>query len=421
MKKKIIYGIVLLLVILGGARGIYSYFVKSDSVQYQFGKVSKTNIENTISASGTLSPVTTVEVGTQVSGTIDAIYVDFNDKVKKGQLLAVLDTTVLKVTLIDAQAGVEKAEANLEQANADFDRNKRLYEKELISEADYLPYQISVKTAQASLKSAQAALQRARQNFEYAFITAPINGIVMAKNVEAGQTVAASLSTPTLFHIAEDLSHMEILVDVDESDIGEIKQGQAVRFEVQAYSDKTFSGTVTQIRLEPETVSNVVTYTVVVDANNNENLLLPGMTATVDFITESRENVLTVPNSALRYQPSEEEMAKAFEKRRAARAAMPADSTHAGPPGGPGAGLPMGEKPKDAGQVWYQGDDGSLAMAMVKIGITDGTNTEIVMTRDLKEGMEVITGIGAAKTTTTTSSTSSSNSNRRFGPPPPGF
>ncbi|MEW5922855.1 MAG: efflux RND transporter periplasmic adaptor subunit [Candidatus Zixiibacteriota bacterium] len=416
MKKKLIYGIVLLLVILGGARGIYSFFVKSDAVQYQFGKVSRTNIENTISASGTLSPVTTVEVGTQVSGTIDAIYVDFNDKVKKGQLLAVLDTTVLKVTLIDAEAGVEKAEAGLEQAKSDFNRNKKLYEKELISEADYLPYQISVKTAEASLKSARAALQRTRQNFEYAFITSPINGIVMAKNVEAGQTVAASLSTPTLFHIAEDLSHMEILVDVDESDIGEIKLGQAVRFEVQAYSDKTFNGTVTQIRLEPETVSNVVTYTVVVDAANNENLLLPGMTATVDFITQSREDALVVPNSALRYQPSEEEMAQAFEKRQAARAAMPVDSTQARPPLGPTGDRPTGERPQDAGQVWYLGDDGSLAMAMVRTGITDGTNTEIVLSRDLKEGMEVITSEGSTKTTT--SSSTSQSSNQRFGPPP---
>lgn len=414
MKKKIIYGIILLLIVVGGAKGIYSFFVENGDVQYQFAKISRADLENTISASGTLSPVTTVDVGTQVSGTIDSVFVDYNDEVREGQLLAVLDTALLKSSLTSAEADLERSEAQLEQAEADFKRYKKLYEKDLISEADYLPYEINVKTQKANLKSSRASLDRAKRNLDYAVILSPISGTVISKGVESGQTVAASFSTPTLFQIAEDLSRMEILVEVDESDIGMIEVGQSVRFEVQAYSDKIFEGTVRQVRLQPTTVSNVVTYTVVVDAANDDGLLLPGMTATVDFIIDSRENVLVIPNTALKFSPSEDEIAKAFEKRQGRMRAR-RDSS------GTDQQMPMvrnrsGQAPEDMGQVWYLGDDGSLEMAMLKIGLSDGVNTEIIMSRDLKEGMEIISKTGSGSS----SSTSNKNSNMGFGGPPPG-
>ena len=418
MKKKVIYGIILLLLIVGGARGIYSFFDKNGDIQYQFTKITRTDLENTISASGTLSPVTTVDVGTQVSGTIDSVFVDYNDNVYEGQLLAVLDTTLLKSSLISAEADLERSKAQLEQAEADYKRYKQLYEKNLISEADYLPYEINVKTQKANLKSSQASLDRAKKNLEYAVILSPISGTVISKAVESGQTVAASFSTPTLFQIAEDLSRMEILVEVDESDIGLIKTGQSVRFEVQTYSDKIFEGTVRQVRLQPTTISNVVTYTVVIDAANDEGLLLPGMTATVDFITDSRENVLVVPNTALKFQPSEEEMADAFKKRRS-QMEVQRDSSNTEQQR-PMARNRSGQLPEDMGRVWYLGNDGTLEMAMLKTGLSDGVNTEIVMSRDLKEGMEIISKSGSSSSS---SANSSQNSNRRFGPPPggPGF
>lgn len=413
MKKKIIYGIILLLIIVGGAKGIYSFFVENGDVQYQFAKISRADLENTISASGTLSPVTTVDVGTQVSGTVDSVFVDYNDEVREGQLLAVLDTALLKSSLTSAEADLERSEAQLEQAEADFKRYKQLYEKELISEADYLPYEINVKTQKANLKSSRASLDRAKRNLDYAVILSPISGTVISKGVESGQTVAASFSTPTLFQIAEDLSRMEILVEVDESDIGLIETGQSARFEVQAYSDKIFEGAVRQVRLQPTTISNVVTYTVVVDAANDDGLLLPGMTATVDFITDSRENVLVIPNTALKFSPSEDEMVNAFEKRRSQMNAK-RDSSGTGQPS-PVVRNRTGQSPEDMGRVWYLGDDGSLEMAMLKIGLSDGVNTEIVMSRDLKEGMEII-----SKSESSTSSSSNQNSNRGFGGRPPG-
>ncbi len=388
---------------------------------YKFGEISRGNLESTISSTGTLSPVVTVEVGTQVSGTIDTVFVDYNDEVKTGQLLAVLDTVLLKASLTDAQANVEKAEASLEQAVADHERFEKLFQKNMISEADFLPYQIALKTSRASLKSAEASAQRAKANLDYAIIRSPIDGTVIAKNVEAGQTVAASLSTPTLFQIAQDLSRMEILADVDESDIGLIKSGQKVRFEVQAYSDRTFTGTVTQVRLQPTTISNVVTYTVVVEAANDGNLLLPGMTATVDFIVDSRENVLLIPASALRYQPSETDLAD-FQERMEARFASEVKDSSQQMGGGPrGQGAPGQVRRSDVSRVWYIDEAGNLMAQPVKVGMTDGTKTEVVTARDLNEGSQVI--IGTA-TDADDASSSTTKSTKSAGPPmggPRGF
>jgi HlyD family secretion protein len=421
-KRTIIY---LLILVAAIAIACYWFFGRSGSnaTQYEYATVTRGNVENTVSATGTMTPVTTVEVGTQTSGTIDSVFVDYNDRVKQGQILAVLDTTLLKTTLLDAQATLARAEAQLQQAQADYDRNKSLFDRKMIAEADFLTYQVNLKAQQAALKSAEASVQRAKRNIEFAVIQSPITGIVISKNVETGQTVAASLSTPTLFEIAQDLSRMEILVDVDESDIGLIKEGQNVRFTVAAYSDEEFTGTVKQIRLQPKTVSNVVTYTAVVEASNDKGLLLPGMTATVDFITDQRTDVLLVPNKALRFSPTTEQIAQARERRMQSREA------DAGGRGGAVAdtlgghqGMGMmrpggvnGERPKDAAVVWCLDSLGQLSMAPFRAGLSDGTNTEVVMSRSLSEGKQIIIGIAGQSST---QSTTRSGADAPHGPGP---
>ncbi len=411
MKKKTVWLIIIVVVVVVGGILVKKAVSKSDAVTYEYAKIERGNVVNTISASGTLSPVTTVDVGTQVSGTIDSVYVDYNDNVKQGQVLAVLDTVLLKTSVIDAEANLERAQASLSQAQADYDRAKKLYDQKLISDADYITAQVNIKTQEAAVKSAEADITRANRNLQYAVIKSPINGTVISKAVESGQTVASSFSTPTLFKIAEDLSHMQILADVDEGDVGQIKEGQQVTFEVQAYPDKKFTGVVKQLRLEPTTVQNVVTYTVVIDAENPDNLLLPGMTATVDFIVDARDDVVLVPNKALRFQPSEQEIAAYRERRQKEYASMP-DSMKASGHGGQGrngggnggagmggggmmsggGGVGGGSHSQDFGHVWYMDANNQLAMAPLKIGATDGTNTEVLGSRVVKEGMEVIVG-----------------------------
>jgi HlyD family secretion protein len=397
--KKILYGIGIIIVVVVIGLIIFNAVNSKDiSSQYVLDKIKRGNLVNTVSSTGTINAVSTVEVGTQVSGIIDKLYVDFNDQVHKGQLMAVLDTVLLKTTLTDAQANMEKAKAQLEEAQADYDRNLPLFQKKLISEAEFLPIQIQLKTQKANLISAQASLERAQRNLRYAFIHSPINGTVIQRNVEEGQTVAASLQAPVLFVIAEDLSKMEIHAQVDESDIGMIKEGQKVTFTVQAYPDKTFNGVVRQIRLQPTTVQNVVNYTVIIDAANNDNLLLPGMTATIDFIVEERQDVLLVPNTALRFQPSQEAMQNYYSREQKKFEAMPDSLKNKMNFGGnfqrgQNAGNSSGQRPKDIGRVWYLDNNHNLAMARFKTGATDGKETEILKSRDLKDGMEVIVGM----------------------------
>lgn len=411
--KKILYSIgIIIVVVVIGLIIFNAVSSKGANNQYTFDKITRGDLLNTVSSTGTINAVSTVEVGTQVSGIIDKLYVDFNDQVRKRQLLAVLDTVLLKTTQMDAQANVEKAKAQLEQANADYERNLPLFQKKLISDAEFLPIQIQLKTQKANLTSAEASLQRAQRNLKYAFIHSPVNGTVIQRNVEEGQTVAASLQAPVLFVIAEDLSKMEIHAQVDESDIGMIKDGQKVTFSVQAYPDKNFTGVVRQIRLQPTTVQNVVNYTVVIDAANNENFLLPGMTATVDFIIEERKDALLVPNTALRFQPSEQAMQAFFDVAKKRFDSAP-DSLKNRMPRMGGQNSKQ-SRPKDAGTVWYLDENNKLVMAPFKAGITDGKLTEVVMSRDLKEGMQVIIGMSGGSEKKATSSTQ-----RNFGPPRP--
>jgi HlyD family secretion protein len=419
----LIVGVALIALFVG------SYFVfgttSGGAAGYKFVTLTKGDLESTISSSGTLSPVTQVEVGTQVSGTIDKILVDFNDKVKKDQVIAILDTSLLRFSVTDAQSGFLKAQAALEEAELNFKRSTELSQKGMLAEADFQPVKTALKNAQASMTMAQSALERAKQNLTYAIIRSPINGTVTARNVEAGQTVAASFSTPTLFNIAQDLSKMEIKALVDESDIGSIKEGQSVRFTVQAYPRRKFEGIVKQVRVQPTTNQNVVNYTVVIAAENKDNVLLPGMTATVDFVVDQRVDVLLAPNSALRFQPTEKELAQARQSMQK-NMPPPPDSTRneMRPPGGrdgrfgaPPAGGSAPPMPSgDMKMLWYLAKDGTLAMAPVKVGISDGTNTEIVGGGFLSAGMQVISGTATSSKSTTKSSTKTQSGGP--GPPP---
>ena len=272
----------------------------SEAPAYRFATVTRGDLSSSVSATGALSALTTVQVGTQVSGQIARIYVDFNDQVKKGQLLARIDPTLQEQTVRDAQASLERAQAELQNAQREYDRNKQLYDAKVLTQVEFQTSEYNATVARAGAKSAQVALDRARQNLSYTRIYAPIDGVVVERNVDVGQTVAASLSAPQLFLIANDLSRMQILASVDEGDIGLIKEGQPVRFSVQTYPNETFSGAVKQVRLQSTTQENVVNYTVVVEVTNRDNKLLPGMTATVDFQTGAAEDVLLVPNAALR-------------------------------------------------------------------------------------------------------------------------
>ncbi len=386
--------------------------------RFEFVEVERGDIENIVSSSGTLSAVGTVDVGTQVSGSIAKIFADYNETVRAGQVLAVLDTTMLSASVRDARAGVVRARSLHDQAVRDYDREQDLHENGLISDAQLSDTQTSVETARAGVLSAEASLDRSRANLRYAVIRSPIDGTVIMRNMEPGQTVAASFSTPTLFVIAEDLSEMEIHALVDESDIGAIREGQSVRFTVEAYMDEEFTGTVRQIWLQPQTVQNVVMYTVVVDARNDRGLLYPGMTATTDFLVDERHDVLMVPNAALKLRATPdmfEEMRATMEARTAElpdslRQAMQermarrgggagghpggGGESASGPPGGmSGMGGMGGGSSDETAMLWYVDGEGRLSATRIVKGVTDGRMTEIVRGRDVEEGLQAIISV----------------------------
>ena len=401
MKKKIIIPVIILAALI--VSSYYLFFTGDKKAQqYTFTQISRGSVSQTITATGTLQAVTTVDIGTQVSGKITRLYVDFNDHVRKGQLLAVIDTTTLITQVNDGRSNLEKAKAAYHQAQVTDEKNKVLYQKNYISELDYLTSQTNVESALADMKAAQSALDRAITNLGYAYIYAPISGVIQNRAVEAGQTVAASLSAPTLFTIAEDLEQMEILANIDESDIGQIVLGQKVDFSVQAYPDKKFWGTVVQKRINSAVVSNVVNYTVVVNADNKDHFLLPGMTATMDFYIQERDSVLIAPNAALRFIPTDDQLAE-YTKEMAKQNGGKADTLKKG------MGTRTGGKAVKSqfGKLWYIDQNGKLQMSPVVLGITDGKNTEIVKGRNVKEGMQIINGILDNSTSSTAPKTNS--------------
>jgi HlyD family secretion protein len=421
VKKWIVLAVVVLLL---GA-GAYGFLSRksADGTSYRFVTVEKGDLESVVSATGALSAVKTVQVGTQISGLISKLNVDFNDKVVAGQVIAQLDTTLLDTSIHDAEATLERNQAQLRQAERDYERIKTLHQQGISADVDFNTAQYNLDVARASVKSANATLERARQNLAYATITAPVSGTVVERDVDVGQTVAASLSAPKLFLIANDLSEMQILASVDESDIGQIREGQSVRFTVKAYQDRKFTGTVKQVRLQSTIDQNVVNYTVVVAVSNPDGKLLPGMTATVEFVVASAKDVLKVANAALRFRPSDAVVAEVrarLQKERAARMqageggpggapGMPVPKTGAAGPGGAVPGVPGDAngrseplangsrtangngKPRELTLLYYLDKDGRITGTPVRTGITDGQYTEI-RGRALEAGLQVIAG-----------------------------
>jgi HlyD family secretion protein len=367
VKKKIV--IVLIIGVVLFALFGKSMFGSKESMIYETAQIERRDISSYVTAIGTVSAVTTVDVGTQVSGTIKEIYVDYNSTVKKGQMIALIDPTTFeaqveqaKANLMHAKAALQKAKATLEDAQRNLNRQKLLWDRDLIARSELDAAQTNydlalagVSEAEANVYQAQAALKKAETDLGYTRIYSPVDGIVVSRDVDAGQTVAASFQTPTLFTIAQDLTKMQIETNVDEADIGEVKEGLSVTFTVDAYPEAVFSGTIKQVRIASSVVENVVTYPVIIDVANPDLMLKPGMTANVTIITDKKEGVLAVPSAALRYRPSD----------------YSGDTLR--------------------GKVIWVLEDGKPLPKEVKLGITDGAYVEILQ-GDLNEGQLVVIG-----------------------------
>ena len=360
MKKTIIIAVAVVAV------AVAAYFLlsggsKKQTIEFEKARVETTTIQNSITATGTIEPVTSVTVGTQVSGIVSHLYVDYNSVVKKGQVIAELDKTNLTSELRTAQANLSSAQSSLNYEQANYNRYKTLYEKGLVSANDFESAKLSYLRAKDQVTTSAQSVQRAQTNLGYATITSPIDGVVLSKSVEEGQTVAASFNTPELFTIAQDLTDMRVIADIDEADIGGVSDGQRVTFTVDAFPDDQFEGQVTQVRQQATTESNVVTYEVVISARNDDLKLKPGLTANVTIHTLEKNGVLAVQSKALRFMPME-------------------------------AILSEGQKIEDVEapvKVWTLEGNTFKAHA-VQTGITNGLLTEIL--GGIGEGTEVLTG-----------------------------
>ena len=373
------------------AAGAFFYWRHAEEAppQYRTQTLEKGDVSQTVSANGTINPVTLVSVGTQVSGTVSKLYVDFNSKVKKGQILLELDDALLAAQVRQSEASVQSAQASLDLANANEKRTRDLFALEYVTQQDLDTAVQAKKAAAAAMQSAAAQLEKDRANLAYSVIRSPVSGVVVDREVDIGQTVAASLQTPTLFKIAQDLSKMQIDTNFAEADIGNIRVGQTVRFTVDAFESRHFKGEVKQIRLNPTTVSNVVTYDVVVNVDNPEQILLPGMTAYVNIAVAERKDVLLVPNAALRFKPSTDEL---VESPAGDTGKNIAGNSGAAQGGKPGIAKPPSGRPRDTfpGKV-YLLVNGKLKPVSVTAGITDNRNTEIAG-GDLRAGDKVVVG-----------------------------
>lgn len=359
MKNKKIWMGIGAVVIVALVIWMFSGGKKEEEVTFETAKVERQNIHTTITATGTIEPVTSVTVGTQVSGIVSKLYVDYNSVVKKGQVIAELDRTNLTSELNRAKAELTSAQSTLNYETANFKRYQTLFDKGLVSANDYESAKLSYEKARQTVNSARESVQKAQTNLGYATITSPIDGVVLSKSVEEGQTVAASFNTPELFNIAQDLTDMRVIADIDEADIGGVKEGQRVTFTVDAFPDDKFEGQVTQVRQEATTTSNVVTYEVVVSAPNKDLKLKPGLTANITIYTLEKNDVLAVPSKALRFMPNE-------------------------------ALLKKGEKIEDVEaplKVWTL-EGNTFKAHKVETGITNGLLTEIVS--GIGEGSEVL-------------------------------
>ena len=353
---------VVVIVIVAVAAWAMSGGKKEEDINFKEEKVALKTLQNSVTATGTIEAVTSVTVGTQVSGIVNKLYVDYNSQVKKGQVIAELDKTNLLSELNTAKANLVSAQSSLNYQATNMERYKTLYKKGLVSADEYENALLTYRLAKEQVASSKENVQRAQTNLGYATITSPIDGTVISKSVEEGQTVAASFNTPELFTIAKDLTNMQVVANVDEADIGGVKEGNRVTFTVDAYPDDTFEGTVKQVRLEATTTNNVVTYEVVISAPNADLKLKPGLTANVTIYTQERSGVLAVANKALRFTPTKETVGKDMKI---------VDC-------------------KGKNKVWTLNDK-TLTAHPVTIGQTDGINTEI--TKGLKQGDKIVTEI----------------------------
>lgn len=353
---------VVVIVIVAVAAWAMSGGKKEEDINFKEEKVALKTLQNSVTATGTIEAVTSVTVGTQVSGIVNKLYVDYNSQVKKGQVIAELDKTNLLSELNTAKANLASAQSSLNYQAANMERYKTLYKKGLVSADEYENALLTYRQAKEQVASSKENVQRAQTNLGYATITSPIDGTVISKSVEEGQTVAASFNTPELFTIAKDLTNMQVVANVDEADIGGVKEGDRVTFTVDAYPDDTFEGTVKQVRLEATTTNNVVTYEVVISAPNADLKLKPGLTANVTIYTQERSGVLAVANKALRFTPTKETVGKDMKI---------VDC-------------------KGKNKVWTLNGN-TLTAHPVTIGQSDGINTEI--TKGLKQGDKIVTEI----------------------------
>ena len=353
---------VIVIVVIAVAAWALSGGKKEEEINFKEEAVKTETLQNSVTATGTIEAVTSVTVGTQVSGIVNKLYVDYNSQVKKGQVIAELDKTNLLSELNTAKANLASATSNLSYQTANMNRYQTLYKKGLVSADEYENALLTYRQAKEQVASSKENVQKAQTNLSYATITSPIDGTVISKSVEEGQTVAASFNTPELFTIAKDLTNMQVVANVDEADIGGVKEGDRVTFTVDAYPDDTFEGTVKQVRLEATTTNNVVTYEVVISAPNADLKLKPGLTANVTIYTQERSGVLAVANKALRFTPTKETVGKDMKI---------VDC-------------------KGKNKVWTLSDK-TLTAHPVTIGQTDGIHTEII--KGIRKGQKIVTEI----------------------------
>jgi HlyD family secretion protein len=455
MKKIYLYALTAI-VVLGTLGYLWLSSSASKDPRYRTDKVSRGSVIIQVRATGVINPVKTVQVGSQVSGTIAKINVDFNSEVKKGQVIAEIDPTFLQASVNEALANLEHNKAQVDGLKRTYVRTEELFKKDLVSAADDDAAKTAYEAAEAQLKQTQAALDRAKVNLLYATIRSPIDGVIISREVDVGQTVAASLQTPTLFSIGNDLTRMQVEASVDEADIGQIREGERVTFTVDAYPETQFRGSVSQVRLAPVTVQNVVTYTVVIDVPNPDLKLRPGMTATVSILIDRRDNALRIPTLALRFQPPADAVPKSAEP--AATSVGQPDSgkqdasqregvlgqggAHRGGQGQPDSARSQGgrsgggqwraqggqrgqwgnqtgegskdQRPARKQQVWVLDADKNLKAITVMLGLNDNRYVELTG-GDLKEGDEVVIGLSAAET-----ANSSNQQTNPFAPRGPG-
>ena len=368
---------------------LFSGGKEEKQISFSFEKAAPANIQIGVTATGTIEPVTSVTVGTQVSGIVSRIYVDYNSVVKKGQVIAELDKTNLTSELNTAKANLASAQSSLNYETDNYKRYKTLYSKGLVSADEYESAKLSYDKALQTVVSQKEQLTKAQTNLGYATITSPIDGVVLSKAVEEGQTVAASFNTPELFSIAKDLKDMRVIADIDEADIGEVKEGENVKFTVDAFPNDTFEGVVTQVRQEATTTNNVVTYEVVISAPNADLKLKPGLTANVTIFTAEKNNVLSVPSKALRYTPTVETIGKKYKI----------------------------QDCNGKNKVWTLGGNVLKAHA-VQIGISDGSHTEIIS--GISNGVQVITELKEIMPEGEDEAAQNETERSPFAPGPPG-